>query len=197
MTTWPTLNSVASWISCWRDLGQAGGHPELARQLSSSTYRPNLMSDEQGAAQPEQTFNIRKIYLKDLSFESPQAPGVFQQTTTPQIDINLATDSQQVEEGSYEVSIKITISAKGDDKPLFIVELDQAGIFQIEGVVDEQLKFALGVTCPNILFPYARQVISDMTVSGGFPPLVMSPVNFELLYRQKLQSAGETSKTTH
>ena len=155
------------------------------------------MSDEQGAAQPEQTFNIRKIYLKDLSFESPQAPGVFQQITTPQIDINLATDSQQVEEGSYEVSIKITISAKGDDKPLFIVELDQAGIFQIEGVVDEQLKFALGVTCPNILFPYARQVISDMTVSGGFPPLVMSPVNFELLYRQKLQSAGETSKTTH
>lgn len=155
------------------------------------------MSDEQGAAQPEQTFNIRKIYLKDLSFESPQAPGVFQQITTPQIDINLATDSQQVEEGSYEVSIKITISAKGDDKPLFIVELEQAGIFQIEGVVDEQLKFALGVTCPNILFPYARQVISDMTVSGGFPPLVMSPVNFELLYRQKLQSAGETSETTH
>ncbi len=155
------------------------------------------MSDEQGAAQPEQTFNIRKIYLKDLSFESPQAPGVFQQTTSPQIDINLATDSQQVEEGSYEVSIKITISAKGDDKPLFIVELDQAGIFQIEGEADEQLKFALGVTCPNILFPYARQVISDMTVSGGFPPLVMSPVNFELLYRQKLQSAGETSETTH
>ena len=130
------------------------------------------MSDEQGAAQPEQTFNIRKIYLKDLSFESPQAPGVFQQITTPQIDINLATDSQQVEEGSYEVSIKITISAKGDDKPLFIVELEQAGIFQIEGVVDEQLKFALGVTCPNILFPYARQVISP---GGNTQPMCVRP----------------------
>ena len=155
------------------------------------------MTDEQAAVQPETQFNIRKIYLKDVSFESPQAPGVFQQTNTPQIDINLATDSHQVEEGSYEVTIKITISAKGDEKPLFLVELEQAGIFQIEGVAEEQLKFALGVTCPNILFPYARQVISEMTVSGGFPPLVMSPVNFELLYRQKFQTAGEQSKTTH
>lgn len=155
------------------------------------------MSDEQQAPAADTQFNIRKIYLKDISFESPQAPGVFQQTTTPQIDINLATDSQQVEEGNYEVTIKITISAKGEEKPLFLVELEQAGIFQIEGVEAEQLKFALAVTCPNILFPYARQVISDMTVSGGFPPLVMSPVNFELLYRQKMQAAEEPPTTTH
>ncbi|MEL0081965.1 MAG: protein-export chaperone SecB [Gammaproteobacteria bacterium] len=155
------------------------------------------MSDEQQAPAADTQFNIRKIYLKDISFESPQAPGVFQQTTTPQIDINLATDSQQVEEGNYEVTIKITISAKGEEKPLFLVELEQAGIFQIEGVEAERLKFALAVTCPNILFPYARQVISDMTVSGGFPPLVMSPVNFELLYRQKMQAAEEPPTTTH
>ncbi len=155
------------------------------------------MSEQQDNLESTAQFNIRKIYLKDLSFESPQAPGVFQQTSTPQIDINLAADSNQVEEGSYEVTIKITISAQGADKPLFLVELEQAGIFQIEGVADEQLRFALGVTCPNILFPYARQVISEMTVSGGFPPLVMSPVNFELLYRQKLQQTENPSETTH
>ncbi|RLA09220.1 MAG: protein-export chaperone SecB [Gammaproteobacteria bacterium] len=155
------------------------------------------MTDEQAAEQAETQFNIRKIYLKDLSFESPQAPGVFQQTTSPQIDINLTTDSHQVEEGTYEVSITITITAKGEEKPLFLVELEQAGIFQIEGAAEDQLKFALGVTCPNILFPYARQVISETTVTGGFPPLVMSPVNFELLYRQKTQAVVDQPPTTH
>ncbi|MBL4621859.1 MAG: protein-export chaperone SecB [Immundisolibacteraceae bacterium] len=153
------------------------------------------MSEQPEEKQPQ--FTIRKLYLKDLSFESPQAPDVFQQTTTPQIDINLSTDSTRLDETSFEVVIKITISAKGDDKPLFIVEVEQAGVFQVEGVEDEQLRFALGVTCPNILFPYARQVISEMTVSGGFPPLVMSPVNFELLYRQKMEQSEQASNTTH
>lgn len=153
------------------------------------------MDEQQEELKPQ--FTIRKLYLKDLSFESPQAPGVFQQTTTPQIDINLATDSAVLDEGNYEVSIKITISAKGSDSPLFLVEIEQAGVFQVEGVEGDQLNYALSVTCPNILFPYARQVISDMTVSGGFPPLVMSPVNFEVLYQQKLQQAAEQPQTTH
>lgn len=153
------------------------------------------MDDQQ--EELKQQFTIRKLYLKDLSFESPQAPGVFQQTTTPQIDINLATDSAVLDEGNYEVSIKITISAKGADNPLFLVEVEQAGVFHVEGVEGDQLNYALSVTCPNILFPYARQVISDMTVSGGFPPLVMSPVNFEVLYQQKLQQAAEQPQTTH
>ncbi|HAC34925.1 MAG TPA: protein-export chaperone SecB [Gammaproteobacteria bacterium] len=153
------------------------------------------MDEQQEELKPQ--FTIRKLYLKDLSFESPQAPGVFQQTTTPQIDINLATDSAVLDEGNYEVSIKITISAKGTDSPLFLVEIEQAGVFQVEGVEGDQLNYALSVTCPNILFPYARQVISEMTVSGGFPPLVMSPVNFEVLYQQKLQQAAEQPQTTH
>ena len=101
------------------------------------------MDEQQEELKPQ--FTIRKLYLKDLSFESPQAPGVFQQTTTPQIDINLATDSAVLDEGNYEVSIKITISAKGTDSPLFLVEIEQAGVFQVEGVEGDQLNYALSV----------------------------------------------------
>lgn len=133
---------------------------------------------------------IRKLYLKDLSFESPAAPGLFSGQVNPEININLGASSSALGGDDHEVVVTATVEAKKDDSVLFLVEVQQAGVFSVSGVEAEQLAWALGVTCPNILFPYVRQVISDMTVAGGMPPLLLNPVNFEALYRQHLEQAA-------
>lgn len=153
------------------------------------------MSDEQ--QQP--TFSIEKIYVKDLSLEIPHAPKIFMQRETPQIDVQLHNQGGMVEEGVYEIVLTVTVTAKlAEDKTLFLVEVAQAGIFQIRNIPEADLEPILGITCPNILFPYVRETISDMVSRAGFPPVLLNPVNFELMYQQQRTEQPEAAAaTTH
>lgn len=143
------------------------------------------------APAPQPQFNIRRIYLKDLSFESPRAPQIFDTTTQPQIDMQLGAGATQLADNVHEVVVNVTATVRSGEDTVFLVEVQQAGLFHIEGVPADQMGWVLGVTCPNVLFPYARQVVSDATVAGGFPPLLLAPVNFEALYQQHLQRQQE------
>jgi len=141
---------------------------------------------EQAAA--ENQFSIQKLYIKDISFESPDTPEVFTfKNWEPQIELNLNNSNKKVSEGVYEVVMSVTATVKNNDKTAFLVEVQQAGIFNISGFNEQDVKYILGAQCMNILFPYAREVVSDLTNRGGFPPLLLSPVNFDALYAQAMQ----------
>jgi len=133
-------------------------------------------------------FNIEKIYLKDLSLEVPGAPQIFAEREAPKIDINLHTETRELEAGFYEVVVTTTVTAKiKDDKTAFLIEVAQAGIFQIRNISGQELDAVLGITCANILFPYLRESVSSVVVRGGFPPFFLNHLNFEALYQQRLQ----------
>jgi preprotein translocase subunit SecB len=149
------------------------------------------MTDQQAQQQAMPVFNIEKIYVKDLSLEVPNAPAVFLEREAPQMDMQLNTQSGPVQEGIYETVLTLTITAKIQDKTAFLVELKQAGIFRIQNLPQEAMEPALSVGCPNILFPYAREAISDAVLKAGFPPLVLQPVNFELMYLQQQQARAQ------
>lgn len=143
-------------------------------------------------------FNVEKFYVKDLSVEVPNAPAIFMERESPQMDVNLSTASQPIGENLYQTSITVTVTAKAGDKTMFLVECSQVGIFRIENVPAEQLPMVLGIGCPNIVFPYLRETISDVVVRAGFPPVLLNPVNFEALYQQQLaQQQAVTSASTH
>ena len=156
------------------------------------------MAEEQQAAQQEQdqqpVFSIEKIYVKDLSLEIPNAPAVFLQRETPQVGIELRNNAATIGDGVFEVVITVTVTSKVEDKTVFLVEVAQAGIFQIRNVPEQDLEPILAVACPNILFPYARETVSDAINRAGFPPVILAPVNFEALYQQRLteQQKGES-----
>jgi preprotein translocase subunit SecB len=133
--------------------------------------------------QPE--FAINRIYIKDISFEAPNTPGVFKEEWQPQVDLNLDTTHQHVEGDLHEVTLKVTVSAKIKDKTIFVVEVEQGGIFIMANFEDEQKEELIGSFCPNVLFPYARETVSDLINRGGFPPLYLAPVNFDAIYRQR------------
>jgi preprotein translocase subunit SecB len=139
--------------------------------------------------QQQPAFSIEKIYVKDLSLEVPGAPQVFLQPEQPQVEVQLAQAAQQVQEGLFEVSLKVTVTAKFGDKTLFLAEVEQAAIFQIRNVPEAEIGPVLGIVCPNILFPYARESISDMINRAGFPPVLLAPINFEAVYQQRLAEA--------
>ncbi len=144
---------------------------------------------EQQELQP--TFSIEKIYVKDLSLEIPNAPQVFLERESPEIDLQLNLGAQQLEEGIFESSITVTVTAKlTDGKTMFLVEATQAGIFQIRNIPAEELDPILGVACPNILFPYLRETVSDLVNRAGFPPVLLSPINFDALYAQRVAQAS-------
>jgi len=139
-----------------------------------------------------QQFAIKKLYVKDVSFESPTSPGSFgHQEWKPKIELNLANKQTHVDADIYEAVLSITATVSIDNETAFLVEVHQAGLFQIDGFEDEQKSYLLGSQCMNILFPYAREVVSDLSVRGGFPPLVLTPVNFDALYQQHLQQQRE------
>ena len=162
------------------------------------------MADEQ-AVNPEeqqQQFAMQRIYTKDLSFESPSTPGIFKTQWQPQVNVDLNTKSDKIdEEGNFEVVLTVTITAKVEDQTAFLIEVQQAGIFFIKGFEGENLRRLLGTAAPNILFPYARETIDTVCVKGAFPAVMLAPVNFEALYQQALtqkQSAEEgASEATH
>jgi preprotein translocase subunit SecB len=138
----------------------------------------------------EKQLAISKIYIKDFSFESPQAPSVFKGSDwKPQTNLNLRSSHNAVEGNVHEVVLTITIEAKEEDKTLFLVELHQAGLFEIAGYEGEELAAIAGSFCPNILFPYAREAIASMIQKGGFPEFVLQPINFDALYMQSKQQA--------
>jgi preprotein translocase subunit SecB len=136
-------------------------------------------------------FNIEKIYIKDLSIETPNAPQIFLEHEQPQIEIKLNTEGKGFDNGLFEVVLTVTATAKIGDKTVFLVEAGQAGIFQIRNIPEKDLEPILAVACPNILFPYARETISDSVNRAGFPPLLLAPVNFEGLYQQRLQAQAQ------
>ena len=137
--------------------------------------------------QQQPVFSIEKIYVKDLSLEVPNAPQIFLEREAPQIDVQLNTTSGVVSEGVYETVLTVTITAKLQEKTMFLVEAVQAGIFQIRNVPSQEIDPVLGIACPNILFPYLREVVSDVVTRAGFPPVLLNPVNFEAIYQQQLQ----------
>lgn len=144
------------------------------------------MTDQEQAA--EKRLSISKIYLKDFSFESPQSPGIFRKGDwKPQTNLNLRSAHSAVEGDHHEIILTITIEAKEDDKTCFLVELQQAGLFEIAGYEGEELQAIVGSFCPNILFPYARESIASVIQKGGFPEFVLQPINFDALHMQSKQ----------
>ena len=135
-------------------------------------------------------FSIEKVYTKDLSLEIPNAPGVFLEREAPTVDIQLHHNSTGIEEGVYQTVLTVTVTAKAKDKTLFLVEAAQAGIFVARNIPAAELEAVLAIACPNILFPYVREVISDTVVRAGFPPVILSPVNFEAIYQAQRQPQG-------
>ncbi len=149
------------------------------------------MSEQEQQQEQQAVFTIEKIYTKDLSLEIPNAPQIFLEREAPAVDVQLHNESRQVDEGIFESVITVTVTAKLGDKTMFLVEAAQAGIFAIRNVPQEHLGPVLGITCPNIVFPYVREVISDVVSRAGFPPVMLSPVNFEALYAQQEQAATQ------
>lgn len=137
--------------------------------------------------QPQATFQIEKIYVKDLSLEIPNAPQIFAQQAQPQLEVRLDTAAAPFSDGYFEASVSATVTAKAGDKTVFLAEAVQAGIFQVRNIQPDDLKPLLGIACPTILFPYLRETISDLVIRGGFPPVLLAPVSFEALYMQRLQ----------
>jgi len=141
--------------------------------------------------QQQPTFGIEKIYVKDLSLEIPHAPQVFLSGEQPQVDVQLHNEGGNIGEGLYQVVLTVTVTAKAGDKTMFLVEVAQAGIFQVRNVPESDLEALLATACPNILFPYVREAVSDVIARAGFPPVYLAPVNFEAIYLQRLQEAQE------
>lgn len=144
------------------------------------------MSDEQPV------FSIEKIYVRDLSIEVPNAPQIFLERETPSIEVQIQTGAKAVGDGLFEVVLTITVNAKEGEKAYFLVEVVKAGIFQIRNVPEQDMDPILAVACPNILFPYARETISDAVNRAGFPPVILAPVNFESLYQQRLMEQQQS-----
>ena len=140
--------------------------------------------------EPQPTFQIEKIYVKDLSLELPHAPQVFLQTESPQLEVQVHSDANQFADGLFQVVVTVTVTARAGDKTLFLAEAAQAGIFSVRGVPAADLDPLLGIACPNILYPYVRETISDLVTRGGFPPVLLAPVSFEAIYAQRQQAAA-------
>ena len=149
------------------------------------------MSDQQ---QP--VFNIQKIHIKDLSLEIPNAPSIFLEREAPEINVQLDNKSECFDDDIYEVNLTAIVTAKIKDKVMFLVEAHQAGIFQIRHIAKKELKPVLDITCPNILFPYLRETVSDIVTRAGFPAIFLSPVNFDAIYhnRQNKEAAAVDNK---
>ncbi|MBY0341176.1 MAG: protein-export chaperone SecB [Rhodocyclaceae bacterium] len=141
------------------------------------------------SAAPQPVFNIEKTYVRDLSLEVPNAPHIFMEGDAPEVAIQLSTQAAPVGDGVFESVVGVTVTAMIGDKTVFLVEVKQAGIFRIQHVPEQDLDPILGIACPNILFPFAREVVADAVNRAGFAPVILAPVNFEAIYQQRLAEA--------
>ena len=139
-------------------------------------------------------FQIQRIYLKDLSLEQPNSPQILLEQSQPQVDINLALGAEPVAEGIYEVTVTATVTTKVNDKTLFLVEAKQAGIFEIRNIPEDQLQPIIGIACPGIVYPYLRAVVSDVCTRAGFPPVLLSEVNFQAMFEQQRAAAASAAE---
>jgi len=142
----------------------------------------------------EPTFQIEKIYVKDLSLELPNAPQAFMQPDQPQLEVQIANEATKVADGVFEVTVGVTVTAKVGERTLFLIEAIQAGLFQIANVPEAEMGPLLGIGCPTILYPYARETVSDMVTRAGFPPVLLAPVSFEAIYAQRMQQSGDDAR---
>lgn len=133
------------------------------------------------------TFQIEKVYVKDLSLEIPHAPQVFTEQAQPEIEVRIDSGAAPFAEGYYEVTVSATVTARAGERTLFLAEAVQAGIFQLRNVGEAELGPILGIACPTILYPYLRETISDLVTRGGFPVMLLSPISFEQIYLQRMQ----------
>lgn len=140
----------------------------------------------QASTSQETQVIIQRIYVADLSFESPQVPHIFQQEWKPEIHLDIHTSSTPVQQDMHHVVLALTVTVTSNQQTAFLIEAKQAGIFTIQGFTDEPLKRVLGTFCPNVLYPYLREVVTDVAMRGGFPQLILAPINFDALYQQHL-----------
>lgn len=150
------------------------------------------MNDAASSEPTQPTFNIEKLYVKGLSLEIPHAPSIYLEREAPQIDLQLHTEYSAIDAGIYEVVITVTLTAKlsTQDKVMFLIEAQQAGIFHLLNIPQAELESVLAVVCPNIIYPYLREVITDASVRAGFAPVMLNPINFEVLYQQQKEQAA-------
>ena len=145
------------------------------------------MSENSQTSAQAREFALQRIYVKDISFETPNSPAIFADEWKPESNLNLNSNVSKLDEHTYEVVVTVTVTTKIGDKTAFLVEVQQAGIFAVKGFPDNELGHMLGAYCPNVLFPYAREVVSDLVTKGSFPQLLLTPVNFDALYAQHMQ----------
>ncbi len=155
--------------------------------MSEENTKPEAASQEQ----PQQQFAMQRVFMKDMSFETPMGAEAFKQEWKPAISQELNTKTAKLDDENYEVVLTITITVKLGDSPAYVAEVQQAGIFRIVGMADQQLGQVLNTVCPNILFPYAREAIDNMAVKGSFPALMLPPVNFDALFAQAVEQAKQ------
>lgn len=151
------------------------------------------MAEEQTQEQAQPQFSIEKLYVKDISLESPNTPELFLEQEAPQIELKLFNQGRQAAENLYEVKLTITLTAKIGERTAYLVEVAQAGLFRVMNVTEEMLGMIMQITCPNILFPYAREAISDLIGRAGFQPVFLAPVNFEVLYQQQREQQAQAA----
>jgi preprotein translocase subunit SecB len=146
--------------------------------------------------QPQRQFGVQRVYIKDISFEAPHSPAIFQEQWKPEIDVGLGTSATRLGEDIYEVGLKVTVEAKHGDRNVFMVEVHQAGVFTVQGFADRERDAVLGIAAPNLLFPYLRETVSDLVTRGSFPQFLLQPVNFEALYAQQQKARAEGADGT-
>ncbi|HBR99035.1 MAG TPA: protein-export chaperone SecB [Gammaproteobacteria bacterium] len=158
------------------------------------------MAEEQNTAEgegakPAQNFRIQKVYIKDVSFESPNTPTLFvgKSQWKPEVNLQLNSESRAVATDVYETVLTVTVTVKSEEQTAYLIEVKQAGLFTLQGFDDNSRGGLLGSYCPNILFPFAREVVADLVVKGGFPQLLLEPINFDALYAQHLEQAKQNA----
>jgi preprotein translocase subunit SecB len=149
---------------------------------------------------PTPTFNIQRMYLKDLSLEQPNSPQILLEQAQPNVDINLGVSAETVADGVYEVCVTATVTTKVSDRTLFLVEAKQAGIFELRDLPPDQMQAILGIACPGMVYPYLRAIVSDVCTRAGFPPVLLSEVNFQAMFeaqQQQLAAQGNGANTVN
>ena len=152
------------------------------------------MAEEQAQEQAQPQFNIEKLYVKDISLESPNTPDLFLEQSAPEVELKLFNQGKLAGENLYEVSLTVTLTAKMGERTAYLVEVAQAGLFRISNVTEEMLGMIIQITCPNILFPYAREAVSEMIGRAGYQPIFLAPVNFEALYQQQREQQAQQAQ---
>jgi len=158
------------------------------------------MSEENNNAAPVEAangpaFTVEKIYVKDVSFESPNSPTIFNENVQPELQLNLNQKVQRLAENAFEVVLGVTLTCKAGDKTAYVAEVEQAGVFGLVGLEPQAIDVLLGTQCPNILFPYVRSMVSELIQAGGFPPFYLQPINFEGLYAETLRQRQQQGDT--